>query len=205
MGWYWGTVLWLTRVFTVHICPKHPFELAHVKTYNKTCVNREDSDQTAHPHSLIRVHWSHVFLQPPGYAKRDNRESLPYWVDVHADLSLCWQHRSHCSFVVLPLIIYRRSYDIVTLGGGRVVRRKRVSYRYRSFQLILAYSWTRPATPAAGKRRGGICLFLLFLHFHSYSSFFPVPLFHLFYYLFYLCSPFLWKTSQNDPQRLTCR
>ena len=27
-------------------------------------------------------------------------------------------------------------------------------------------------------------LFLLFLHFHSCSSFFPVPLFHLFCYLF---------------------
>ena len=36
----------------------------------------------------------------------------------------------------------------------------------------------------AGKGRGGMFLFLLFLHFHSCSSFFPVPLFHLLYYLF---------------------
>ena len=43
-------------------------------------------------------------------------------------------------------------------------------------------------------------LFLLFLHFHSCSSFFPVHLYHLFYYLFYLFSPFLWETTQNDPQ-----
>ena len=39
----------------------------------------------------------------------------------------------------------------------------------------------------AGQGRGGMFLFLLFLHFHSCSSFFLVPLFHLLYYLFYLC------------------
>ena len=42
-------------------------------------------------------------------------------------------------------------------------------------------------------------LFLLFLTFHSSSSFFPVPLFYLLNYLFYLFSPFLWETTQNDP------
>ena len=68
-------------------------------------------------------------------------------------------------------------------------------------QLILAYSWTRPAILVAGKGRGGMFLFLLFLHFHSFSSLFPVPLFHLLYYLFYLFSVFLWETTQNDPQR----
>ena len=69
--------------------------------------------------------------------------------------------------------------------------------------LQLAYSWTRPAILVAGKCRRGVFLFLLFLHFHSCSSFFPVPLFHLFYYLFGLFSPFLWETTQNDPQGLT--
>ena len=72
-------------------------------------------------------------------------------------------------------------------------------------QLILAYSWARPAILVVGKGRGGMFLFLLFLHFHSCSSFFPVPLFHLLYSLFYLFSPFLWETTQNDPQGLTCR
>ena len=71
-------------------------------------------------------------------------------------------------------------------------------------QLILAYGWARPAILVAGKGRGGMFLFLLFLHFHSSSSFFPAPLFHLHYYLFYLFSPFLWETTQNDPQGLTC-
>ena len=36
------------------------------------------------------------FFQPLGYPKRDKRESLPWWVDVQADLSLCWSHRSSC-------------------------------------------------------------------------------------------------------------
>ena len=72
-------------------------------------------------------------------------------------------------------------------------------------QLIVAYSWARPAILVVGKGRGGMFLFLLFLHFHSCSSFFPVPLFHLLYSLFYLFSPFLWEKTQNDPQGLTCR
>ena len=76
---------------------------------------------------------------------------------------------------------------------------------HRGVQLILAYSWARPAILVAGKGRGGMFLFLLFLHFHSCSSFFPVSLFHLFDYLFYHSSPFLWEMTQNDPQGLTCR
>ena len=72
-------------------------------------------------------------------------------------------------------------------------------------QLILAYSWARPAILVVGKGRGGMFLFLLFLHFHSCSSFSPVPLFHLLYSIFYLFSPFLWETTENDPQGLTCR
>ena len=53
-------------------------------------------------------------------------------------------------------------------GDGRVWR------RCRGVQLILAYSWARPAIFVAGKGRGDF--FFLFLHFHSCSSFFPVPL-----------------------------
>ena len=76
---------------------------------------------------------------------------------------------------------------------------------HRGVQLILAYSWARPVILVAGKGREVMFLFLLFLHFHSCSSFFPVSLFHLFCYLFCLFSPFLWETTQNDPQGLTCR
>ena len=76
--------------------------------------------------------------------------------------------------------------------------------RSRGVQLILASIWTRPATLVAGKADGGMFLFLLFLLFHSCSSFFSVPPFHLLCYLFYLFSPFYWKTTTNDPQWLTC-
>ena len=73
---------------------------------------------------------------------------------------------------------------------------------HQGVQLILAYSWARPAILVAGKGREVMFLFLLFLHFQSCSSFFPVPLFHLFCYLFCylfcLFSPFLWETTQND-------
>ena len=68
--------------------------------------------------------------------------------------------------------------------------------RDQSVQLILAYSWARPAILVADKGIGVMFLFLLFLHFHSCSSFFPVPLFYL---LYYLSSPSLWETTQNDP------
>ena len=86
-------------------------------------------------------------------------------------------------------------------GGAKVL----CILHHWGVQLILAYSWARPAILVVGKGRGGMFLFLLFLHFHSCSSFFPVPLFHLLYSLFYLFPPFLWETTQNDPQGLTCR
>ena len=86
-------------------------------------------------------------------------------------------------------------------GGAKVL----CILHHWGVQLILAYSWARPAILVVGKGKGGMFLFLLFLHFHSCSSFFPVPLFHLLYSLFYLFSPFLWETTQNDPQGLTCR
>ena len=69
--------------------------------------------------------------------------------------------------------------------------------RHQGVKLIFAYSWARSAILAAGKGRRGMLLFLLFLHFHSFSFlschflFSPVPLFHLLHYLFYLSSPFL--------------
>ena len=67
---------------------------------------------------------------------------------------------------------------------------------HRGIQLILAHSWARLATLVAGKGRGGMFLFLLFLYFHSCASFLPVPLFS---------SPLLslqslYSLSQNDPQ-----
>ena len=48
-------------------------EPAHYKTYNETCAISEDSNQTAHPRSLIRVFADRMYLlQPPGYPKGVN-------------------------------------------------------------------------------------------------------------------------------------
>ena len=54
------------------------------------------------------------------------------------------------------------------VGGGRVARRCRVSYI--TVQLILTYSWARPAIPVTGKVEGECCYFFCF------STFIPVPL-----------------------------
>ena len=59
-------------------------------------------------------------------------------------------------------------------GGAKVL----CILHHWGVQLILAYSWARPAILVVGKGRGGMFLFLLFLHFH-------VPLFHLLYSLFF--------------------
>ena len=69
-------------------------------------------------------------------------------------------------------------------GGAKVL----CILHHWGIQLILAYSWARPAILVVGKGRGGMFLFLLFLHFHSCSAFFPVPLFHLLYSLLSLFS-----------------
>ena len=87
------------------ICPKrHIFPgPAYIfePAYDKACAICENSDQPAHPRSLIRVFDDHIcLLQHLGYPKKDKREPLPYWVDIQADLSLCRAHRSYCSFVV---------------------------------------------------------------------------------------------------------
>ena len=52
--------------------------------------------------SLIRVFaYRMCLLHPSGYPKRDKQEPLPCWLDVQADLSLCWSHRSYCRFCAM--------------------------------------------------------------------------------------------------------
>ena len=132
--------------------------------------------------------------------------------NVEADEPSLWLRREKLSLqyavrlaaMLTLLILLLKSHfhhNFGWLGGAKVS----CIFCHRGVQLILAYSWARPAILVAGKGREVMFLFLLFLHFHSCSSFFPVPLFHLFCYLFCLFSPFLWETTQNDPQGLTCR
>ena len=86
--------------------------------------------------------------------------------------------------VLLSLFIYckidlQSNLHVWWSGGAKVL----CILHHWGVQLILTYSWARPAILVVGKGRGGMFLFLLFLHFHSCSSFFPVPLFHLLYSL----------------------
>ena len=82
-------------------------------------------------------------------------------------------------------------------GGAKVL----CILHHWGVQLILAYSWARPTILVVGKGRGGMFLFLLFLHFHSCSSFFPVPPFHLLYSLLSLFSLSLGDDT-NWPSRV---
>ena len=68
-------------------------------------------------------------------------------------------------------------YVLGWLGGVKVL----CIFRHRGVQLILTYSWARPAIFVAGKGSWGMFLFLLFLHFHACYPFLPVLLFHLLY------------------------
>ena len=102
---------------------------AHDKTYNKSCATSEDSDQPAHPRSLIRVFADRMFLlQPPGYPKRDKREPLLYVVDVQADLLvtqvLCalahYLERSAACFKTDTKLLGATSYYLYSLLGSSI-------------------------------------------------------------------------------------
>ena len=70
------------------------------------------------------------------------------------------------------------SLHIESCRGWLVEAKVLCILRHQGAQLMLAYSWARPADFDAGKCRGGTFLFLLFCHFLSFSSFSPIPLFH---------------------------
>ena len=70
---------------------------------------------------------------------------------------------------------------------------------HRGVQIIFAYSWAKPAILAEGKGRRGMFLFLLFFSL-SFIFLSPLPLSFISSTVSYLSSPFLWQTTQNDPQ-----
>ena len=74
--------------------------------------------------------------------------------------------------------MYHRESQLLGVQGWSGGAKVSCILCHRGVQLILAYSWARPAILVAGNGREGMFFFLLFLHFHSCSSFFPVPLFH---------------------------
>ena len=154
--------------------------------------------------NLISVYQSDVMKILP-YATFDRSDQcIPvmlwkYFLMLHIVLISVYQSDV---MKILPYATFDHSDQCRGWSGGAKVL---CILHHWGVQLILAYSWARPAILVVGKGRGGMFLFLLLLHFHSCSSFFPVPLFHLLYSLVYLLSPFLWETTQNDPQGLTYR
>ena len=66
----------------------------HDKTFNMTCATCEDSYQSAHSQSDQSSLIACAFYSLQAIRK----EALLYWVNVQADPSLCWSHRSYCRF-----------------------------------------------------------------------------------------------------------
>ena len=70
------------------------FELPHVKTNKMACVPSEDSDQSGHSPSLIRVFAVHMKKAwVLSYPLSTQRSLWSDWAYVQADLSLHWAHR----------------------------------------------------------------------------------------------------------------
>ena len=107
-----------------------------------------------------------------------------YWCSVCTRISDMWQTAGLGGSVGCAVRLETRRSRVQPPPGGWSGGAKVLCILHHwGVQLILAYSWARPAILVVGKGRGGMFLFLLFLHFHSCSSFFPVPLFHLLYSL----------------------
>ena len=85
--------------------------------HDKPCATREDSDQPAHSRSLIRVFADRMCLpQSQGHSKRYEREPVPCWMDVQADISLCWLHISS----LVQLFIYNETDIMVILRASSI-------------------------------------------------------------------------------------
>ena len=64
----------------------------------RLCDQRRLRSASASAQSDQSLRWSHVPYTAAGLSKEDKREPLPHWVDVQADLNLCWSHRSDWRF-----------------------------------------------------------------------------------------------------------
>ena len=128
------------------------------------------------------------------------------WQGAHCSLLECClmeiSHPRHMTLYSTCEIILETRLTISCSWGWLGVAKVSCSLRYWGVQLIMADSCARAAILVAGKSRCWTFLFLLFLHFHSCFTLFPVPLFHS--PLLSLFSLSLGET-QNEPQGLTCR
>ena len=115
-----------------------------------------------------------------------------------------WQTRFKKILFLLNNNVYNKKKKKNGGGVGLSVwvrQRYHVSYvtgAYNSYWLtvgqgLMSLQWVRVE---------GECFYFFFSFTFIQFPFSPVPLFPPLYYLFYLSSPFLWETTQNDPQGL---
>ena len=131
--------------------------------------------------------YADLFTAAAVKALESDNSDAPMLKRLLSSIVSCLKHSSSMAMILtVELLQARREAAIERSkilrgwsGGAKVL----CFLHHWGVQLILAYSWARPAILVVGKGRGGMFLFLLFLHFHSCSSFFPVPLFHLLYSL----------------------
>ena len=79
-------------------------------------------------------------LQPPGYSNRDNREPLPYWVDVQADLNLCWLNMPYCRFC--------RVLAHMRIGSVLITRLRRLIWVLEFVNTSNPFSFSEPLSVA---------------------------------------------------------
>ena len=91
----------VTQINVCIVNRQNMYEPQHGKTNNMACAPSEDSDQSGHPPSLIRVfvvrikkHW--VLSHPLSAQQRLWSD----WADAQADLSLRWAHSHFVGFVM---------------------------------------------------------------------------------------------------------
>ena len=98
----------------------------------------------------------------------------------------CLRTCTQCADSDHPAQSIIRAFALHSYGGCWVVRMCRVSLS-PGRPIDIGLQLGKACYPWQVREEGG-CFFLLFLHFHSCSSFFPVPLFYFLCYLFYLFS-----------------
>ena len=99
----------------------------------------------------------------------------PHWINPAVYIVIRNVSELVYRFLLLHILGLKKKLLILKwVGGWSGGAKVSCTSGHRGVQLILAYSWARPAILVAGKGRRGMFLFLLFLHFHSCSSFFPV-------------------------------
>ena len=114
------------------------YEPPHDKTNKVACVPSEDSDQSGHPPSLVRVFVVRTKkAQVLSYLLSAQRRLWSDWADAQADLSLCWAH-SHFAGIVMRRLIYVFVLVVICVQKCNTISSRR---REKSFskQSIVCY------------------------------------------------------------------